>query len=171
MENIPIRRIGKRTNVLSARWIDRLGFGSTDITSKNSQELITAIDCRAFRLCCQCIIEAYEDAGGVCLACRQEIETMLANMPAGIGDILTVSELNWLSTPCREHFLRCSISTCREGRCVRHIATGPDGRPYCQPHYVALIGELDFKALQDVHGPLRAHALRFFKTLLVDDPQ
>jgi len=164
----PLRVIATRVPVLSAKDICRFGFGETEITKKMMPNMIaTEVVPRAFQLFpCGCIIRQHHECGAICQGCRKELEEQQDELFP--GEHLTPVQLDWLATPCRQHYLICQYPFCAMGGCVKHLALGPDDRYYCKDHFKVVSGEFELAEVAERHGLIAAQMKGFWRSLFFD---
>lgn len=164
MEGKPLRVIGTKAEVLPAYYIPQAGFGNQDITIRlGNGAIVTGTLHRIYSLPCGCKVSRHEECGGVCLPCREELEDIQENLDG--NGILTPEQLDWLATPCSKHFVLCQYPFCSVGRCVKHIAIGPDGFSYCREHFIEQTERVAFVELEERTGFLFPRITRFFRSL------
>lgn len=149
-----MRRTERSTLILPAALLGRVGFGEQVEVVRSGHGLVSREVVRAFELLCGCVVSEPGSVGGSCALCAMEL--------AGQG-----VEWAWASRPCTKHARWCSYPLCAtRSVCVAHSAQAPDGRVYCAPHYVALVGELERADREARFGPA-AGVVAWWKSLFL----
>ncbi len=145
----PVRGVAQQVRVYTADAIPLVGFGTTELTTREPNGgLGTVFQVRCFVLACGCLVDEPQRVAPPCTAC---LDAVLASPPPAI----TPAGLVFLAMPCVNHYRRCQAPYCpTAGGCTRHVAPGPDGLYYCEPHHEAVSRAADVAAVEAAQGPL-----------------
>jgi len=164
-----LRFVEQKTIVLPAYQIAHLGWGREIKTGKAPGihgVLITSDVIRTYRMSCGCVIGTPQESGAPCSVCKNEYLLHLAMMSSQQIVSINQEELNWQSTPCKQHYRYCGLDFCNAGCCMKHSAQLPDMRFYCLPHYLEIQKQLEYER----NGFAKMETARFISSLFLSKP-
>lgn len=161
-----VRAIGSRVAPMWAIEIPEEGFGEVKLVRKMPSGLMaTETVKKAFRMSCGCLIAGMEQCGCPCPLCLEELRLGEIELPWAL-ESLSSDQLDWLTTPCREHYFTCSWPFCDVmGGCFRHCAEATDGKHYCVDHFDERKVEIAVERVHESRGFVASKAYEFWRSL------
>ncbi len=167
----PMRAIAECEAVYPAHEIPIKRFGRTEMTKRVRQgavvAVITEIIAHVFRLnSCGCRVTRPEHCGGTCVCCLAELDQQ--RHEGVVPNSVSLEQLEWMATPCKEHYFICAYELCSHGLCPKHAAPTPDGQFFCPLHIGPVTYELELNDRKRERGLLYAKGHEFVRGLFFD---
>lgn len=158
------RSISKYSKVIDLwDWTVSQSLAEAEITHGNLATGLSTQKVRVYlRLSCSCIVSSIEFVAPGCPWCQTEIELLYQEA----GQPILPEQAYWMSVPCQNHSLSCSIPMCGGTPCFKH-GSYIDGKPICIVHLREIEREEEYTQQFGNAGPFLKKLTDFTKAKLL----